>query len=259
MIRQFFFLFLLSLTSFAQKGFIETELVSKTSLNVDKSIGIDKFGSNYYTIGNTLYKITKKDTLNYSNYQLGDITTINIFNPLKISLFYQEFNTAVILDNRLSEIFKIDFNTKTPYKNISHISTGFDNTLWVFNQDIQALQLYNYKTNRTLVTTLPVESEVLSMVSNYNQCWLLTEKFLYTYNYQGSLISKMKNEGFTHMYLDNGNILLKRKNHLFFMKKNSDILLKIKTPELLIKQFYLTNETLYIYDLNFLYQLQLKL
>ena len=57
--------------------------------------------------------------LKYSNLQLGPITSANSFNPLKINVFYKAFNTVIILDNRLAEIYKIDFNQTKPYKNIS--------------------------------------------------------------------------------------------------------------------------------------------
>ena len=84
----------------------------------------------YYLDDNAIYKQSKDGTnINFSNYQLGNVTSANTFNPLKINLFYQDFNYVIILDNRLAEIFKLDFNSIQPYKNITHISTGFDNTL----------------------------------------------------------------------------------------------------------------------------------
>ena len=42
--------------------------------------------------------------------QLGEISSIDAFNALKTTVFYRDFNTVIILDNRLSEIMKIDFN-----------------------------------------------------------------------------------------------------------------------------------------------------
>ena len=67
-------------------------------------------------------------------------------------MFYKDFNTVVILDNRLAEIYKIDFNTKQPYKNVSHITTGYDNALWLFNSDLQILELYDYKADKVRAT-----------------------------------------------------------------------------------------------------------
>ncbi|RIA10715.1 hypothetical protein OE09_2589 [Flavobacteriaceae bacterium MAR_2010_72] len=253
-----YILSLISISVFGQQQIIAT-LKSTTPIKQQTLIGIDNFGVHYAIQQNTFSKTDKTSTLTYSNVQLGNISSANAFNPLKINLFYKNFNTAIILDNRLAEIFKIDFNTKKPYKNVSHISTGYDNTLWIFNQDNQQLELYDYKADKVRVTAVPVQSNVLDMKSNYNYCWLLTENHLYTYNYFGSVISKLKNNYFTSMNEDNGNIVLKSGQKLFYLAKDSEVLIPIKLPELLINRFLLTNETLYIYDDETLHQFQLKI
>ena len=116
----------------------------------------------------------------------------------------------------------LDFNEIIPYKNISNISTGHDNTLWIFNQDFQKLELFDYKSRTTRAQTVPVQSPILDLKSNYNFCWLLTENYLYVFNYFGRLIKKFKNEGYTELTICNGNIVLKKDNSLFYLKKNSD-------------------------------------
>lgn len=248
----------LSLSVFGQES-IETTLIKKAPLESQTLIGMDNYG-NIYTINqSTFQKKEENKTLTYSNVQLGNITSANVFNPLKINLFYKNFNTAIILDNRLAEIYKIDFNSKQPYKNVSHISTGYDNTLWLFNQENQQLELYDYKANTIRATSIPVQSNVLDIKSNYNYCWLLTESNLYTYNYFGSVISKLKNEGYTEIAEDNGNLIIKSGNQLYYMTKDTNTLIPIKLPELLINRFLLTNETLYIYDGETLRQFQLKI
>lgn len=253
-----YILLLLSLSTFGQES-IEATFIKKIPFEYQIPIGIDNFGNTYAIDYATFYKKDTNNTLTYSNIQLGNITSANAFNTLKINLFYKNFNTAIILDNRLAEIYKIDFNTKQPYRNVSHISTGYDNTLWIFNQENQELELFDYKANTTRATTLPVQSNVLGIKSNYNYCWLLTQNYLYTYNYFGSLISKLKNEGYTDIAEDNGNLVIKSGNNLYFMTKDSNRLIPIKLPELLINRFLLTNETLYIYDGETLHQFQLKI
>ncbi|MFC4722424.1 hypothetical protein ACFO5O_08825 [Geojedonia litorea] len=254
-------IYILSLISFSVFGQqqITATLKSTTPIEQQTLIGIDNFGTRYSIQQNIFSKTDNTSTLTYSNIQLGSISTANAFNPLKINLFYKNFNTAIILDNRLAEIFKIDFNTKQPYKNVSHISTGYDNTLWIFNQDNQQLELYDYKADKVRATAVPVQSNVLDMKSNYNYCWLLTENHLYTYNYFGSVISKLKNNGFTEMSENNGNIMLKSDQKLYYLSKDSEVLSPINLPELLINRFLLTNETLYIYDDEMLHQFQLKI
>ncbi len=223
----------------------------------DNLISINRFGDTFYTNNNVFYKTNSKKTITYNNLQLGILETANVFNPLKINLFYKNFNTVIILDNRLAEIFRIDFNALTAYKNVTHVSTGHDNTLWLFNQDTQQLELYDYKANTTRVHTLPVQATVLDLKSNYNTCWLLTKKHLYVYNYFGSLVKKMKHDGFTSISESNNNLILKKENRLFYLKNNTEKPVPIPTPKLLINQFLLTNGSLYIYDNEFLHEYQL--
>jgi len=251
--------FLITCTINSQES-IEAKLIQTSDLNVDQIVDLNNFQTFYYIQDNTLYKQNKDGTtINYSNYQLGEITTANTFNPLKINLFYQDFNTTVILDNRLAEIFKVDFNTVHPYKNVSYVSTGSDHTLWIFNADFQQLELYDYKANKTRFTAIPVQSLVLDLESDYNYCWLLTENYLYQYNYFGSMISKIKNTGFTQLSKSNGNLILKKDHQLYFKHKKKDEFTPIQLPKLLINQFLLTNETLYIYDFEKLHKYQLKI
>lgn len=252
------YLFLFFTTSIFSQEIIEISLIKKTNLDIETLVSINNFGTKYYINNNVFYKADDTNTITYNNLQLGDLETVNTFNPLKINLFYKDFNTVIILDNRLAEIFKIDFNTLQDYKNVTHVSTGYDNTLWIFNQDIQQLELYDYKTNTTRVQTLPVQSNVLDLKSNYNTCWLLTEKYLYVYNYFGSLLKKMKNNGYTAFSESNENIVLKKEDTLFYLNKNDKNPFEISLPNLLIKQFFVTNETLYIYNNETLFEFQIK-
>src|SRR5690554_558066 len=253
----FYILILISFSTVGQET-IETTFVSKNPFEADSVIGIDNFGTFYFIRKNTLYKIEDKGNYSYSNVQFGKITSANSFNPLKVTVFYKDFNTAFILDNRFTEILKIDFSTLEYYKNVSFVSTANDNALWVFNEDIQQLELFDYKTNKTKATTLPTQSKVLDLKSNYNYAWLLTEKFLYKYNYFGSMIYKTENTGYTSLVESNNKIFLVKNNSLSIFDETEKVYQIIETPELLTKQFLVTNETLYIYDSKFLHKFQLN-
>jgi hypothetical protein len=218
---------------------------------------MDNFQNLIYIKNNAIAIDRQTGTINYSNAQLGNITSVNAFNPLKINVFYKDFNTVIVLDNRLSEITKINFNDFKPFRNISHISTGNDTTIWSFNQDNQQLELFDYRTNTTKARTLPINENVIQLISNYNHCWLLTETYIYQYNYFGSLMAKLNNYGYQAMIENNNNLYLLKDNTLYFKAKNSTEIKTINLPKLLIKQFFVTNETLYIYDDEFLHQYQL--
>lgn len=254
-----YLIFSLCLSLSAQETF---KLQSTDSVNFEAEIifGIDAFGTTYFSDQNqSFYKKSTDTIISYANFQLGKITSANVFNPLKINIFYQDFNTVVVLDNRLAEITKIDFNTIEDYKNVALISTGFDNTLWLFNQDTQQLELYDYVTKKTRLKTIPIQSQPLDLKSDYNYCYLLTENYLYIYNYFGSLIDKIENTGFTEMAFGKVYLILKQENNLFLLPKNNSELKAIDTTNLLINQFLVTNETLYIYNDKMLRHYQLKL
>ncbi len=250
-------LFLISCFCFCQNK-ISCELLNKETLIADKFISKDNFNSTYIIKDNSLIKITALDTLRYSNFQLGNNLEVNTFNPLKINLFYSNFNTVIILDNRLAEIAKVDFNTIPEYKNISHITTGFDNTIWVFNQDFQQLELFDFKTLKTRYKTIPVSSKVLSLTSNYNYCWLLTQNYLYCYNYFGSLVYKLPNNGFINLQATKENLIIEDQNGLSYYNSKDKQKIEIEQPNMLINQFFVTNQILYIYTLKTLYKYQLK-
>jgi hypothetical protein len=243
----------------AQKK-ITANIKDSIPLTAEHIFGVDTFGTLYYsTENNTFRKKTKDTTITYANFQLGKITSANTFNSLKINLFYQDFNTVIILDNRLAEIYKIDFNTVLPYINVSFVSNGFDNTLWVFNQDLQQLELFDYQTNKVRLKTVPVQSNILDLKSDFNTCFMLTENYLYIYNYFGSLIGKHKNDGFEKLAFSKAHLVLKKGEQLYILQKNETQIQPIEHSNLLINQFLVTNETLYIYRDEMLRRYQLKI
>ncbi|MCC1483827.1 hypothetical protein [Winogradskyella immobilis] len=257
--QRLLFLLLCFTTSIYAQEQIETAFIDSTHFEADEIFGVDTFSTTYFSDkNNSFFKKTTDTTISYSNFQLGKITSANAFNPLKINLFYRDFNTVVIVDNRLAEVFRIDFNTLLEYRNVSFVSTGFDNTIWIFNQDLQQLELYDYLSGKTRLKTVPLQTRVLDLKSDYNYCYLLTESHLYVYSYFGSLIRKIKNDGYTEMAFSKAHLVLKKDNNLFLLSKNDTEIHPIKSDNLLINQFLVTNETLYIYNREKLSRYQLK-
>lgn len=237
---------------------VKATLVSSKALDCNSFVGVDNFNAIYTITNNALYKNGESQNYDYSNVQLGNIYSANIFNALKINLFYKDLNTVIILDNRLAEIIKLDFNTIDYYRNASHISTGNDNSIWLFNQDSNELELFDYLNATTLVKTLPIAEDVITITSNYNNCWVLTKQHIYQYNYFGSLVQKLPNTGFTDLRESNDDIVLLKDNNLFLLPKSATETLAITLPELLIKQFSVVGEIVYIYDGKNLHKHQLK-
>jgi hypothetical protein len=73
----------------------------------------------------------------------------------------------------------------------------------------------------------------------------------------GSLIKKLPNQGFSEIKLWNGTLFLKKLNDLYYKPKESDDFKTVDLSKNLVKQFFVTNQTLYIYDEEFLHKYQL--
>ena len=119
--------------------------------------------------------------------QLGRISSVDIINPLKIVVFFQDTNTVVFLDNKLSEIQRLNFNNLPSFMNVSTASNAGNNSLWVFNVDTQQLELYNYSSNLKITVSQPYPGKLISQASNFNYCFTLTENKVRAFNIYGSI------------------------------------------------------------------------
>lgn len=242
---------------FGQKT-ISATLQQQDSLSVDRFIAMDNFGASYVIQDNILIK--KKDTKEwqYKNLQLGEITSVDILNPLKITLFYSDFNTVIILDNTLNEIKRIDFNIITDFKNLAAATTATDRNLWVFDTNTQQLEVFNYVQEKTPIKNLPISENFITQKSNYNYCRILTETTLYTYNIYGSLLAQQALGGATDFSMTNTEVIFLKDGQLHYTFDEEVYLINLSSGRIAIKQFSLHDDILYIYDGIVLYQFQLK-
>ena len=94
-----------------------------------------------------------------------------------------------------------------------------------------------------------IDGKLITMKSNYNYLWVLTEKYFYKINYNGLIIYKSKNKHkFSRLEFYKNDILLSNNSELFQFKNNEELFVKINLEKLFIKDFFVINETLYIYD-----------
>ena len=249
-------LFFFSLAHSAQEA--ACMLIAEIPLKADRFTGIDDFDNLYYVDNNVLYKEGKEATIRYNNLQLGNIGSIDILNPLEITVFYPDFNTVIKLDNTLNEIIKIDFNHTKKFRNIQYVTTANDKNLWTFNSDLQQLEIFNYQTRETIPANQPLSREVIAQGSNYNFCWLLTPKELLKYNSYGSLLEITPLEDYDAFSQSGGDIILRKNNTLFYKKDNSGQITPLKISGIGIKDFYIKGNNLYIYDGKNLYHYQLN-
>ncbi len=237
----------------------ELRPTEKHDLEADIFVGVDNYNSLYYIKDQVLYKDDRKTLYNFNDFQLGEISSVDIINPLNVLVFYSDLNTVVLLDNHLNEIERINFSMISEFINVSHASLAGKNQLWIFNIDTQQLELFNYRSQRKIVVSQPVDGEIISKASNFNYCYLLTDAYLRIYDIYGSLLSKYPMDGFESMAFYNKNLITEKDNELYFIPESFQLGKKIFSPDFNIKDLQLTQDFLYIYDGKQLHTFSLKL
>ncbi|NQY04974.1 MAG: hypothetical protein HRT68_01925 [Flavobacteriaceae bacterium] len=241
----------------AQQDSLQFNYDKKVLLETEHFIGTDNFDYTYTLSNNVIEKKGRQREYVYNNIQLGEVEHVDITNPLKIVAFYKEQNAVVILDNTLSEITIINFNSTEEFKKVNQATSAFDNNIWVFNEITQQLELYDYIEGNTLISSLPFDETTEDQKSNYNYCWLITKSTIYCYNAYGSIVSEIKNDGFTNIKMHRNNAILFKEDSLSYLS-NIDNIEKIElVPQISIKDFSINNETLYIYDGEFVHHFKL--
>ena len=229
--------------------------LDKIPLAAEKFIGLDNYKNTYFIKDRVLKKQGPDGNFLFNDLQLGRITSVDIINPLKVIAFFQDTNTVVMLDNKLNEIERINFNNLPQFLNVSTATNAGNSSLWLFNVDTQQLELYNYGSKLQTVISQPFPGKLLSQASNFNYCFTLTEKKLRAFNIYGSILNEVPSDGYEKIIQQNENLIALKENALYyipdFAKRNEAVsrkIVKLSLPEITIKDLQLTNDFLYIYD-----------
>lgn len=224
------------------------EEVFEWPLVSDLFIGVDDYNGLYYVKDNQIIKKIDGTSFQYSALQLGKIASVDILNPLKLVVFYENSNTVVILDNTLSEIERINFSTISEFRNLSHASNAGDRKLWVFNTDEQRLEIFDWGLRKITTQFPPRKSNETIVVSNFNFAWVADDISLTRYNIYGSFLEEQPLNTIELMSQSQGDLLLFANALLLYKKKNTAQFSKINLSDLQPEQLYLNNEILYIYS-----------
>lgn len=164
----------------SQEKNLEVQLIDSLTLKADTFWGKDKFGYYYYSVGSNFIKSNEHERWEFKNPNLGKIFKVDITNPLRILLFYDIYNKAIILDNQLNETLSVNFSTFSEPIFISAIGSAAQNRLWLFNANNQQIGLYDLKSNRINYLTVPGKENIKSYDSDLNYFyWLNFNNELY--------------------------------------------------------------------------------
>ncbi len=246
-----FMTFLIVEITFSQNA-IYTENIDKTLLLTDTFLGFDNQQNQYSIKDNVLSKNSKLINYQYKNVSLGKITRVDFQNPLQIVVFYNDFNTAILLDNQLNETKKIDFNLLSEAVNIDAIALSSQNQLWFFDAISSKIGLYNLTNDSFKWISTTLEHPIKHYNSNYTHFyWLNDKNKFHSISIYGTIETFDRFPEFDTIQLINSEIALyTNDNQLLYYEIAINRSTKIKIAENFVTNFFFADGILAIFTQN---------
>jgi hypothetical protein len=245
----FIFLFLMPFLSYCQ---YKNAIVSQMKLQfiiADEYVGEDSYGFQYFIKNNTFFKFKDNATWQYKSVSLGKIAKVDIKNPLRIILFYENFNTIVALDNQLNEVQKLNFSEIAQDIVVSKTGISINDNLWIFNSLNQQLGLYNYAKNTYQSIGLPFNKKVKKYETGLNEFyWIDEENQFFKCDIFGKITLINKLPDYDYVFIENAKTIVYQKNELLFLldlEKNKTI--PLEDIEKTFKSFFYKDQNLAIF------------
>jgi len=176
---------------------------------------------NIYAV-TTDYKVVKYDSSGqllhtYTNKSLGQPTSLDVSNPMKLLLYYKDFSTIIWLDNTLSEIAETQL---APIGIIQSpvVCLSQDGNFWVYDEADQRLKKINSQleviyegpnvqaiSNKTIEPFLMIEENQQLFVSDSSQGVFVFDEY-------GNFKNKIPTKGITNFQVENNQLLYKGNN-----------------------------------------------
>jgi len=231
---------------------LSAEAVSYQKISADRFWGVDAYENLYYSTDNVLFKFNKEqDSIlhKFNDFNLGNLTSVDLINPLKIVLFYQDSNTVVFLDNRLNERNRFSFNQIQPLRTLSQARLAGNRHLWLFNIDTQRIEVFDYIDKETTKQSLPINSNINQFVTSFIKTWVVLTDELRVYDWYANQI-KTISKSFDQIAVHKHQVVgLSASGNYFYKEKGKDFI-KLSNLKQDSESFYLMNQKLYIYQQN---------
>ncbi|MCL9806753.1 hypothetical protein NAT51_14560 [Flavobacterium amniphilum] len=245
----YFIFVLLSTIGFAQYTNPVASKMGTEFIQADTYLGEDAYSFQYFTKNNVLFKKSNNVFFQYKNLSLGKITRVDLQNPLRILVFYQDFNTVLALDSQLNEIQRINFSENQSGLTASSVGLASQNNYWVFDMPTQQLYLYNYVKNTTQLVGNPFPKNIKNYSCNFNLFyWTDEDNKYYTSDIFGKKELLGTIPGYDQIFMyDERMILYKKEEKLYFFDLIQNKSIPVKEVENSFKSFYYKNQNLAIF------------
>lgn len=115
---------------------------------------VDNLGNMYVIKEDELvkYLASGKYFARYSNLRLGNITSVDVTNPLKLVLYYRDFQQIVFLDNQLSINSEEVSLEQLGYEQTDLVCASANNSFWIYNKQNNELNRFNENSKKIAFT-----------------------------------------------------------------------------------------------------------
>lgn len=147
--RLLLFLISVLLCSFCLRG-----PVPKTIKGPYDYFTADNLGNIYTVHGDEIIKYLAdgRQFARYSNLKLGNVTSVDVTNPLKIVVYYRDYQQIVFLDNQLSVNSENVALEVLGYEQTELVCAGSNNSFWIYNKQNNELLRFNEASKKTAFT-----------------------------------------------------------------------------------------------------------
>jgi hypothetical protein len=108
-------------------------------------VKIDAFGNIYVITKNEIIKYNSKGLLQkkFSTKRNGKLDMVDVMNPLKILVYFKDFQQIMFLDDQLSEASSVIYIDKLGYEQTSVVCSSTNNSFWIFDKQNNELLRFN--------------------------------------------------------------------------------------------------------------------
>jgi hypothetical protein len=235
--------------AFAQNDKITVVKQNTIAIDCDDFLGYDTFGYYYFEKNNVLKKTKENENFEYKNVSLGKTTAIDILNPLKTVLFYENFNTAIVLDNQLNEIQKINFSENETPIVATAVGLASQNKLWVYNSLNQQIGLLDYLTNQYNTISTPMPDRLKRYQTNFNHfLWRDAKNNWFSCDLFGKISTLEQLFEYSNVqFINNKNLICQKENQLYYFSLLDNNFFLIDLELKTIKNFSYKDQILTIF------------
>lgn len=151
--KKYTYLFLL--LALLSVAFIVQETPEKITIKTKTDhFTIDNIGNIYSVNGDELIKFlpSGKFFSRYSNLKLGNIITIDATNPLKVLLYYKDFQQIVFLDNQLTDNSEAISLEDLGHEQTELVCASTNNSFWIYDKQNNELMRFNENSKKIAST-----------------------------------------------------------------------------------------------------------